>query len=101
TIFSAKRKDTIEIAIKSLYKTLGCAICSIINKVVYETEVSYERTIKDNSELKNLKEPVVDKICEKCGHDQMSYTCRQTRSADEGQTVFYTCLKCKHSIEYS
>ncbi|EJW78853.1 hypothetical protein WUBG_10238, partial [Wuchereria bancrofti] len=45
-----------------------------------------------------LENPVVDKICDKCGHGKMSYACRQTRSADEGQTVFYMCLKCNYNV---
>ncbi|EFO18071.2 hypothetical protein LOAG_10428 [Loa loa] len=45
-----------------------------------------------------LENPVVDKICDKCGHGKMSYACRQTRSADEGQTVFYMCLKCNYNM---
>lgn len=45
-----------------------------------------------------LENPVVDKICDKCGYGKMSYACRQTRSADEGQTVFYRCLKCNYNM---
>ncbi len=40
--------------------------------------------------------PVVERRCPKCGHDKMSYAALQLRSADEGQTVFFTCLKCKY-----
>ena len=39
--------------------------------------------------------PTVDRMCPKCGFDKMSYATLQLRSADEGQTVFFTCLKCK------
>lgn len=39
--------------------------------------------------------PVVDRRCPRCGHERMSYAAIQLRSADEGQTVFFTCLKCK------
>lgn len=39
--------------------------------------------------------PIVERICPKCGNDEMSYATLQLRSADEGQTVFYTCTNCK------
>lgn len=46
--------------------------------------------------------PLVDRVCIKCGCEQMSYTTLQTRSADEGQTVFYTCVQCNNKeIEYA
>ncbi|XP_059090478.1 DNA-directed RNA polymerase I subunit RPA12-like [Tigriopus californicus] len=40
--------------------------------------------------------PTVERRCPKCGHEKMSYAALQLRSADEGQTVFFTCLKCKY-----
>lgn len=55
-----------------------------------------------NTKEENRKEepqsegPTVDRMCPKCGNDKMSYATLQLRSADEGQTVFYTCTKCKY-----
>lgn len=40
--------------------------------------------------------PVIERKCPKCAHDLMSYAAIQLRSADEGQTVFFTCLKCQY-----
>ncbi|XP_021928024.1 DNA-directed RNA polymerase I subunit RPA12 isoform X2 [Zootermopsis nevadensis] len=37
---------------------------------------------------------VVERKCPNCRNDKMSYATLQLRSADEGQTVFYTCTKC-------
>lgn len=37
---------------------------------------------------------VVERKCPNCTNDKMSYATLQLRSADEGQTVFYTCTKC-------
>ncbi|BFZ19959.1 hypothetical protein BsWGS_22998 [Bradybaena similaris] len=46
--------------------------------------------------------PTVERQCPRCQHDTMTFTTRQTRSADEGQTVFYTCVSCRfQDIEYS
>uniref|UniRef100_A0A0R3RKA3 DNA-directed RNA polymerase subunit n=1 Tax=Elaeophora elaphi TaxID=1147741 RepID=A0A0R3RKA3_9BILA len=84
--------------------TITCTYCRtqwhikpIRNKLVYRSEKIYQKRVMDAKEGA-LENPVIDKICDKCGHGKMSYTCRQTRSADEGQTVFYTCLKCNYNI---
>lgn len=44
--------------------------------------------------------PTVRKECAYCGNDRMTYVTLQTRSADEGQTVIYTCTQCsKKEVE--
>ncbi len=65
-------------------------------------------SLAKSMELKNFEKeieqsgPVTKRKCSNCGHDKMTYITRQTRSTDEGQTVFFTCVKCKFKeTEYS
>ncbi|XP_078741333.1 DNA-directed RNA polymerase I subunit RPA12 [Lampetra fluviatilis] len=51
-----------------------------------------EEQIQSREELTG---PTVERRCPRCGGEAMAYHTRQTRSADEGQTVFYTCVTCR------
>lgn len=37
----------------------------------------------------------IDRRCVRCNKEGMVYHTRQMRSADEGQTVFFTCVHCR------
>lgn len=59
-----------------------------------------ERIYKQNSKEIHIhsKGAKIDQLCENCGSEQMYYKAMQTRSADEGQTIFYTC-DCGHKFK--
>ena len=50
---------------------------------------------KLREEQKNERN-IIDEKCPKCGNGQMYYYSMQTRSADEGSTIFYECVKCHY-----
>ncbi|XP_059469934.1 DNA-directed RNA polymerase I subunit RPA12 [Neocloeon triangulifer] len=61
-----------------------------------QLETEKKRKKKRKHAAAEAEGPVVERKCPKCGNDVMSYATLQLRSADEGQTVFYTCTKCKY-----
>lgn len=62
---------------------------------------TYESARKTDKVGDNADGPVVERQCPQCQNDKMSYATLQLRSADEGQTVFYTCTKCKYVSVHS
>lgn len=61
----------------------------------FNTNVTYASS-KQKDDKDEAEGPIVERKCPQCKNDKMSYATLQLRSADEGQTVFYTCTKCKY-----
>ena len=60
--------------------------------------VQHQRRLDEYHQL--MKEAVDEKqipimSCHKCGHTDVGWDVKQTRSADEGSTVFCVCQKCQ------
>ncbi|XP_038063551.1 DNA-directed RNA polymerase I subunit RPA12-like [Patiria miniata] len=92
---------------------MKCSLCpyevdsrTALHGIVYYShlKLNTRKKAKGHTEVTIEKDlgPLIDRACAKCGHDGLHFHTRQTRSADEGQTVFYFCPSCKHQeIEYS
>ena len=62
-----------------------------INQYLYEN-IPISAFIQET--IKTMVKNTVDIHCRKCGSDNVYSMSRQTRSADEAMTIFYTCLNC-------
>ena len=80
----------------------ACAACGfkLKKKPKVESSEKIEKTdsivvISEDSEESSY--PVVEIKCPKCKNKKSYFWTRQTRAADESETKFYKCTKCKHS----
>ncbi|GAV56724.1 TFIIS_C domain-containing protein [Cephalotus follicularis] len=95
-----------------IFKSKKYAECPVCNfkrdaKEISGREISYTVTAEEIrrelgisliNEGKAIQQKL-DKECEKCHNPWLWYYARQMRSADEGQTTFYTCDRCKHQFQ--
>ncbi|XVE94537.1 hypothetical protein REPUB_Repub02eG0017300 [Reevesia pubescens] len=93
-------------------KYAECPLCKsrISAKGILNREIGYTLTAEDIrrdlgishlSEQMETKESaaLIKQTCKHCGNKELEYTTRQMRSADEGQTVFLSCPKCKATYQ--
>ncbi|KAK7258476.1 hypothetical protein RIF29_24055 [Crotalaria pallida] len=74
-------------------------VCYIENRIKIKRKQRLARKAIDPViTINDMKDaPTTEAACPRCGHDKASFQQFQTRSADEPATIFYMCLKCKHS----
>ncbi|XP_010263999.1 PREDICTED: DNA-directed RNA polymerase I subunit RPA12-like [Nelumbo nucifera] len=79
----------------------GKETCYTVTAEDIRRELGIEPFVKldgyDNDE-EEVQRAVVNESCPRCRHPQLEYYTKQLRSADEGQTVFYECPKCRHKF---
>jgi transcription factor S len=82
---------------------LKCRTCSYFYPLARRVEVTHRvlaRTaleiVEQGAEMKSL--PIGEAFCPRCASKHAYYEQRQTRSADEAATIFYTCANemCGH-----
>ncbi len=66
---------------------------TLISEKIKESEEKIKVFKKDDDLSQYPKTKI---ICDKCGNDEAYWFLQQTRGADEPQTKFLCCTKCKH-----
>lgn len=87
--------------LKDNKKIMQCNNCSYSSKETKTAKISekldHESVSKVDVIDKEVEtDPLTDAKCPKCGHEKAFYTMVQTRAADEPETKFFKCQKCKH-----
>jgi DNA-directed RNA polymerase subunit M len=82
-------------------KRYKCARCSYTAKGKVKIQASEKVEKKEKVGVIKDKDtdvfPTASATCPKCGHNEAYFWSAQTRAADEAETRFFRCTKCKHT----
>ena len=68
-------------------------------KVITQTKkYAFQPPVRQVADTEQTAATIKEK-CPKCDHPELQFHTLQLRSADEGQTVFYTCANCSHKFK--
>ena len=60
----------------------------------YESILNFLTKKVEEGSVASLKNQKAAIVCKNCGSSKVNMTMKQTRSADEGMTLFFACVKC-------
>ena len=79
----------------------GCPRCNYISKdkikVEIKEKVNAQNQVAVVKETEGEVKPIVEMKCPKCKNNKSYFWTMQTRAADESETKFYKCTKCKYT----
>ncbi|MFW5704431.1 MAG: transcription factor S [Nanoarchaeota archaeon] len=83
-------------------EAVNCPSCGHENKA--KSTINLSEKIKKKEEIEVVDKddssaeihPITDVECPKCGNPKAYFWSQQTRAADEPETQFFKCVKCKH-----
>ena len=82
-------------------KNFGCPRCNYTSKDKIDLKISQK--VNEAQKIAVITDadvdvlPTVVETCPKCGHGAAHFWSSQTRSADEAETKFFRCKKCRHT----
>lgn len=98
-LFCPKCKSLLRPTVRDNKKLMTCS-CGYSTSDVAKAKIS-ERIVTNEPKVEVITKevepnPLTEADCPKCGHKKAYYWLVQTRAADEAETKFFKCEKCKH-----